>query len=256
MKNKKLTILAAALFVGAVVLLSLSGVGTARAAATARSEVYDAQMRMKSVGVALSENGVVVATSETDEGELTFSNIPTDRTFALNRGYEEVLVASNTGTIDEYIRVILDMYWLNEDGTKVTELAPSYVKPALVNGNYGEKWFDDLAAAGWIIDPNCSYVTGEGEQLIIYYNSAVEPGASTPAICNYLAVDGAIANTVATTRVETEKGILITNTYEYDGVYFAVAAKVDAMQTHNGTDAALSVWGVELTAENGTLSLN
>ena len=244
-KSTKLTIAIVALFAAAAVLIGFGGVGVARAAANYQSNEYVAQVQMKEVGVTLSENGTVID----DGGELLTNLIPAEEKFQTNKAYSEVLTFANAGTINEYIRVVVDIFWMNADGTKNTELQPSMIGMGL---NEGNDWVSDLEGAGWIVDPASSYLNG-GEQMILYYSQPVAPGDSTPAISNFLKIDGKVATAVEQTSADG----VVTTTYKYDGVKFGITAEADAVQTHNAQDAILSAWGVSVNAaEDGTLTLN
>ena len=248
-KDKKFAIIIAA-FVVAAALIVVGGVGTARAVAQYQSNAYEAQIAMKEVGVTISENGTLVADKQDNKvSDLLTNLVPEGETFATNKPYAEVLKATNAGTITEYIRVVLDLYWKDAEGNKLTNLSPSLIGMSLTEDG---DWLKDLEANGWVIDyDNSSYLNG-GEQLILYYAQPVEVGDSTSEISNFISVDSKISTAVT----QTEEDGVVTTVYKYDGVQFGVGIEADAIQTHNAEDAMLSAWGVKVNIDDdGTLSL-
>ena len=240
-KKRKAPVLTIGLFAAAIALLATSGVGVARAAAARQSELKTAELELQEVGVNLNENGTTVAKSGGEAGALLTGLLDEGEELQLNTAYDEVLNVTNTGTIDEYVRVVLDLYWVTEDATdgdqvKETSLTPDLIKLNLTNSD------------SWIVDPDSSYLDGSGEQLILYYAPALAPGADSVALSDTLTIDGSIASSVSQER----EGNIITTVYKYDGVAFGMRAEVDAIQTHNAKDAALSSWGV--TVGEGDLS--
>jgi hypothetical protein len=81
---------------------------------------------------------------------------------------------------------------------------------------------------------------------------------------NELTIDGAVAElgnketttTTTTQGPDNQKVTVITYRYDYDDFTFYIEADVQAIQTHNGTDALKSMWGVSnVSAANGTLTV-
>ena len=248
-KSKKGTALIAALFGASALLLAGSGIGAARAIAQYSSDTYQAELSMQNIGVTLNENGTPVSSrnySESAGGMVSTHNsdlltklLGEGEKFQVNHEYDEQLTVTNSGDIDTYVRVVLDLYWLKADGSgKETSLSPQLIKLELGDG--------------WLVDNSCSYVQGTGEQLILYYPTVLASGATSSPICDGIAIDGKIRSKVT----QTEEDGIITTTYDYDGVSFAIDAEVDAIQTHNASDAALSAWGENVTVSGDTLSLN
>ena len=77
--------------------------------------------------------------------------------------------------------------------------------------------------------------------MLYYTVPLTEQGSTSAPLATTLTLDPDINNVV--TRVEKD-GVL-ENTYDYDGMQFHVEAVVDAIQEHNASDAAMSVWGVD-----------
>lgn len=241
--KKKLSLI---LIVLALVLLGGSIMGSARAALTYYSEDYVAQMDVKSIGVSLVENGTVVSwrdylhkddawTQKT--GELLTNMLTKDEKLILNKKYKEELSVTNSGTIDEYIRVTVNRYWVDCDkdgnaiGKKRTDMDPAYIELNFLEGS------------GWIIDSSAS----TPERTVLYYTKPLSSGATSALFADTLAIDSSIMNSVA------QDG---TQSYFYQDVQFIIDAEVDAVQTHNAEDAIKSAWGVDVSVgSDGSLSL-
>ena len=114
--NKKLPLRYLALFVIAISLLLLSTISGARAALI-ESEKYVSDYEMYDIGITLTENDVPKGQRNYVEATRTWfektdpllSDIPEDK-FELGKTYDEVYRVRNTGTIDEFIRVIVYKY--------------------------------------------------------------------------------------------------------------------------------------------------
>lgn len=241
------------LILTAVVLLSFSAVGSARAALTYYSENYTAQMELQDIGVTLVEKSAQGSkdissrdyTGKNDEWNQTQGALlqdmlkETDGKLKLGRNYAEKLSVKNSGNIEEYVRVRIFRNWTKADGTKETSLAPSLIVLNMTNN-------------GWIIDESLS----TEERMVLYWPKILKKGEATPAFSDTLKIDASIASKVIKTTT-TEQGLTtITITFPYDGAMFHLEAEVDAVQTHNAKDAIKSAWGVEVNiASDGTLSL-
>lgn len=213
-REKKVTI---ALFAAAAVLLLASTVGGARAALTYASETYNSRVEMSRMGVALLENGKEVS------GALLGDLLEEGAAFQPGRIYEEKLTVSNTGEIDEYVRVTLYKYWTDKEGNKLPSLSPDLIQ------------LNTDSSGQWIADEDAS----TGERMILYYRQVLAPGTSTVSVLDSFQVDGKLAARVS----QKEENGVITTVYEYDGVQLWLAAEVDAVQTHSAADAILSAWG-------------
>lgn len=246
------------LFSLAIGLLGFSAVGSTRAALTYYSETYTAQIDVKSIGVTLIENDQPVSCRDylhaddrwsEQTGEL-LSAIPAEEEWQPGRLYDERLSVKNSGTIDEYVRVKIYKYWLGEDGKKRTDLSPSLIDLRLTGG-------------GWIVDEKATTAKlrdgdeRDGEMIVLYYNSVLKSGGTTPLFADGIAIDGSIAAKVKETVTTNADGWTnITTVYEYDGASFMLEAEVDAVQTHNAQSAIKSAWGVDVTVgADGSLTL-
>lgn len=267
-----------ALFVAAVVLLLISGVGSAQAALTYFSEDYVTHVEMKNIGVSLIENDEIVAWrdyisentwDETDtklpeevpfiepdttgdyvyrgaEGRLLEHMLASGETLKPGVAYPERLEVQNTGNkhndgegINQFVRVTVTKYWVDETGAKRTDVSPSLIDLHLVN--VGDAWLEDKEAA-------------TPERTVLYYSRVLAPGEVTPEFADTLTINKKVSSRV--TQTESEKGTVITTTYDYDGLTFCVEVCVEAVQDHNAEDAAKSAWGANVSIAGDRLSLS
>ena len=242
------------LFVLAVALLLGSSIGGTRAALTYYSETYTSRIQMYDIGVTLLENGKEISwrnyssagdgTWDIQPGELLKEMLAEGEALALGKKYQEDLKVRNTGTINEYVRVSIYKYWLDEDGKKLRDLSPDLIRLNLVN-----------LGTDWIVDEEA----GTDERTVLYYNKllyAEGQGLSeTAPFADSLIIDDSIAKKVSQETETNGNYTTITTTYDYDGVSFRIEVEVDAVQEHNAEDAVWSAWGRRVTVNDGTLSL-
>jgi hypothetical protein len=242
------------LFALAVVLLLGSSVGGARAALTYYSETYSSRLQMYDIGVTLNENGNAVSwrdynadsngTWSQTSGVLLADMLGQGENVVLGKAYPEAISVTNSGTIDEYVRVSLYTYWLDKDGNKMQELSPALIQLHLLCDQTG---YDN----GWLLDEAAT----TAERTVLYYRSILPAGTTSVPLSDTLTVDGLVASKV-TQETKTEGGYTtIVTTYDYDGVQFQLEARVDAVQTHNAADAIWSAWGRRVSVSDGALSL-
>lgn len=234
----------------AVGLLASSSVGGARAALTYYSETYTSRVQMYDIGVTLLENDKEISWRNYDsrkdngswleeKGVLLENMVPEGEKFKIGVWYPEELKVMNSGTINQYVRVSLYKYWLDENGEKVQTLTPDLIDLELQTDN------------GWMIDEESS----TDERTILYYNRVLETGETSPAFAGRLKIDQSVTAKVTQTTEKTANGSKIITTYDYDGVQFCIEATVDAVQEHNVEDAVWSAWGRKVTVNDGILSL-
>ncbi|MBR2578004.1 MAG: hypothetical protein IKE38_03635 [Erysipelotrichaceae bacterium] len=249
MKNKKTLII---LFVAVSCLFLFSAFNGARAALIT-SDDYQSEFGMYDIGVTLNENGDPIAWRNYDQDSGDWSEplnaeLLTDLT-KVNYGtvYDEVLTVTNSGQIDEYVRVTIYKYWVDENGNKVTDLDPYLIHLGLTEDER------------WMLDERYSTT----ERTVLYYalplaGSESGEAETTPAFCETVMLDGSIKNYIVQTESEVDSDgyTVVTNVYKYDGKTFCIDVEVDAIQTHNAPDAALSAWGRKISvASDGSLSL-
>ena len=242
-------------FVIAAGLLLFSSIGGARAALTYFSDNYQAQVRLYDIGVTLVENGEAVSwrdyNSQTADGTwnentgvLLANMLPEGEDFKLGKVYPEVLSVTNSGTINEYVRVTVLRYWEDSSGVKDQTLSPDKIHLHFLSGN------------GWIEDTEAA----TPERNVFYWTSLLNAGDSTADLTDTISVDAALAKKVTqetTTKTIGNKTYTdIKTTYDYNGYRFVVEAKVDAVQEHNAQAAIWSAWGRNVNVSNNTLTLN
>ena len=238
MKKKKLIYL---MLAAAMLLLLGSTVGSTRAALTYYSENYVAEITVSRIGVSLLENGEVVTSRNYNKNEwkvttnkgagstsgaLLSNMLKSGENLALNKKYDEKLTVKNSGEIDEYVRVRIYRYWM-QNGKKLTTLSPDLIDLNFVNTDR------------WIKNPN-----GTAECVELFYKGILPAGQETKSFADTIRIDGQLA---AEAYIE-QNGDTITTTYKYDGVEFHVDVEVDAVQTHNAQDAIKSAWGVDASS--------
>ena len=233
--NRRMSRSTALLFAAAIVLLAFSGIGGARAALGRYSQTYSARAQMQNIGVTLQENGKDVAWRNYDTksadgtwkeatGVLMQNIAPQGEALATGKAYTEHLTVKNSGTIDQYVRVSIHKYWVDKNGNKVQSLSPDLIKLHV------------LENSGWIVDQAAS----TSERTVLYYNQILKSGAVTPNLSDTLTIDDAVSAQAAA----------------YSDMQFAVEAEVDAVQTHNASDAIWSAWGRRVNIDkNGQLTL-
>lgn len=248
MKHAKGGIVTIALFAVAATLLVFSVVGSSQAALTYFSETYGAEVSMLDIGVTLVENGEAVSSRDytgsndawnTSQGVLVgkmLNGADGDKEeLKLGHKYKEELAVTNTGKIDEYVRVSVYRYWeMKNEATgryeKAPELDSSLIDLHLTNTN-----------GAWSVDESST----TEERTVLYYNSILPVGATTPAFSDTLEIKDEDIEAEVTRRTETDENgntVIITE-YDYDNARFVLRADVDAVQTHNATDAMISAWG-------------
>ena len=246
------------LFAVAACLLLVSTVGGARAALTYFSENYNTRVSMHDIGVTLVQDDEriawrdynSIADGSWDLNEGIYERDTTDGPYAsLLHGimgdetmlrYDHVyplhLAARNSGSIDEFVRMTIYSYWVNEDGTgKNTDLNPEYIELGLEE------------AGLWMLDEGST----TAERRVFYYNTILHPGETTPYVCDSLKINSDVIRVVTQ---EVDGSGNVTTTYDYAGAHFQLKVVVDAVQTHNADDAIWSAWGRRLTFDGNTLS--
>ena len=227
----------AGLAIAAVAALGLSGVTGARAALTYFSDTYTSQAQLHHIGVTLLEKSGDADTytkvayrdyegeGAWDEDEATLlENL--DETVVPGKTYNEALAVQNSGSINQYVRVIVKKYWIDDQGEKTQELDPS-----LIDLHFTEN--------GWMIDEDAS----TDERTILYYNDLLESGDTTTPLCDTIMINGSIATKVTEETIRSGDYTTIKTTYDYDGYGFVLEARAEAIQSHNADQAAISAWG-------------
>ncbi|WP_418752087.1 hypothetical protein [Frisingicoccus sp.] len=233
------------LFGLAAILLVLGTAGSSQAALTYFSENYTAQIQIYDIGVTLTENGNDISwRNYTGSGDIWNENTGVLLEYMLDeaageklvpgKAYPEALSVKNSGTIDQYVRVMVYRYWEDAQGKKTNELSPE-----LIDLN--------LTGNGWVKDEDAS----TAERIVLYYTGILTPGETAPAFSDTITIDSSVAKKFKETRETTGSGTIVKTTYAYDGYQFVLEAETDAVQTHNAADAIKSAWGVDVSIGSG-----
>ena len=250
MKRKtKMTRLNSFLLLGAVALLLFAGIGSARSAYI-ESDKYETQIATKNIDLQINENGDPVG----EDGALLKGLLKEDETLKIGQMYPESLTVTNTGDIDQYVRVTVYKYWTDADGKRVD------LEPELIKTVFGEE--------DWIVSESDS----TKERTVLYYTKPLKPGETTSDILTQVGLDQSVAKRITQTpeAAEPEDGDGTadgtaeeetkyqndTTTYDYNGVQFGITVDADGIQTHSAEKAIKSSWGVDVTIDaDGNLSI-
>lgn len=229
-----------AIFGTAIGLLLFSSVGGARAALTYYSENHMTKIETQRIDVALLEGGTRV-NGENASGELLQGLVSEGEKFQIGQKYDESLSVENTGEIDQYVRVIIYKYWVDQDGEKVQKVQnvdPYNIELTLANE---DEWWEDTEAS-------------TRERTVLYCKKRLVGSLSENS------GDKVTKPFVTGLRINEDVGKIATEgadgvTFDYQGLKFQVKVDVDAVQTHNAEDAILSSWGKNVTVnEDGSLN--
>ena len=221
------------------VLLLHGSVNEARAVLSIKSDDYSAVFETSHIGITLNENGSPIVTTGDGKAQLL------SKLTKYNYGtvYPEELTVTNSGSIDEFVRVTVYQYWRDEKGNKRMDLNPAYIDLKFVTGS------------GWVIDPEYSK---DPERTVLYYTALLPSGATSSPFASEISINGDIKRfyTQTVEKDENTGYTVITNEYLYNGKQFCVEIQADGVQTHNAEDAILSAWGRKVTVKDGTLKLS
>ena len=227
-----LRIAAALLCVALIVLGGL--IGRTRAALLEGSEA-DLQMGMSALDVQLVENAA--------GGETVFDGDEEGRLFAdlaetkIDPGYTypETVAARNSGSSDEYVRIIVKKYWTDADG-KDTEVSPDAIELVLND----KDWFEDKSESST-------------EKSVYYCRRSVAAGSDSPALFTGIRISPEVMADVSFSEPDDDK--VVTATFRYNGLKFNIEAEVQAIQYEHAGDAAGSAWGVtDISFSGGVVS--
>lgn len=225
------------LFALALLLLGSGTVGGARAALNIESQYYNSEVELYDIGVALIEqqtngNFKVVAGKNALMGESTpvAAAIKKDGKLRAGVRYPEVLAVRNTAEINEYVRVSVFKYWVDEKGNKFPEMDSNWIQLGFVTGN------------GWTIDKTPGSSTEE--RTILYYEPVLAPGEESTPFLSSVLIDNALVNKVKESQETIGDKTVIKWEYIYNGKQFCLEVIVDSVQDHNAEQAKISAWGV------------
>lgn len=270
---KKIPVSVLLMFVAAIALLVVSTVGGARAALTYYSDTYRAQFDMYHIGVTLNEyNNAEAVGTEEGRTEISWRNYVSDPQagvssdqqwiehtgelltwvgagenpkFKIGEKMNENLTVGNTGSIDEYVRVIIYRYW-EKDGKKLTYLDPGLIELDLnIEESDGYQWIKGAEPSN-----------GK-ERIVLYLNKPLPVNAESHPFLTGVTVSSDVYKYVTKEQREKHDNItVVSRQYAYDGAQFKVEVEVDGVQTHNAPDAIKAAWGktVSEPAADGSIS--
>lgn len=248
MKNRKraLPIGTLLMFIASAALLLTSTIGSAQAALTYFSEVYNSQVELYNIGVTLMENGQPVAFRDygneadgnwEESGTVLLAHMLEEgERLQLGRAYPEALTVKNSGSIEEFVRVNIRKYWVQvKDGLeeKRQDLSPDLIKLELDNE---EKWIQDPAAH-------------TAERMVLYYTDPLGVGETAAPFSKTLTIDGGVAKFVTKKTVQEDGHTITRTTFDYNGLEFRLDVEANAVQTHNAEDAIISAWGRQVEVD-------
>ena len=230
MKKTKLSKRTLAIFAAALILFAGGGYMGTRAALNTFGDPHLLNINTDSVGISLTGDDFNAARLISDD------NAVPGKEYAKN-----ISVKNDTGT-KQFVRVIVRKYWMEkvEDGSyqKVNEGLPDGAMD-LLQFSYGTN--------GWKV--NSDETTEERE--VFYYLSAVPANGQTTVLINSFKISPDVMKELTSST----EGNVTTYTYAYDGYKVGIDVEAQSIQTHNGTDAIRSIWGVQnITANGDTLS--
>ena len=246
-----------AAFVLAAALLIFSSVGGARAALGDPSQLLYGGVSMEHIGISLYENDLENPVSYRNYNYEKSDDVTTNwivggpetligdiSEVEPGKAYDEKLYVGNTGGIDQFTRVIVQTYWVDEKGNKDLSMDPTLIK---LHFNEDE----------WTIDKDAS--VSSNERTVLYLNHLLPVGEKSMFADSFM-IDSSIKNYIAKENVSTrtEGGIkytTYTKTYTYDGRQFKIEVTADAVQDHNAEAAIKSSWGRDVTISGTTLTL-
>ncbi len=246
MKKKQSYVPVVVLFVISLVFLGAGIIGSSLSELNIESNPVRSDIEMKQIGISLIENGTVVAQKIGNGQSTNTKALLSNGSVSYTSPSEEVLRVGNLGTIEEYVRVTVRKYWLDEDGKKNTSLDPALI---LLN----------LNTEDWIVDEDYT----EEERVILYYPnplpvySASDPDASkTPWFLDEIRIGGQIKNYYEREVKQEGEYTVVKLSYTYDGKKICLDVQADGIQTHSAVEAFKSAWGIDVSIdENGKMSL-
>ncbi len=216
------------------VVLAFTMISTAQAALDKKTNVYEANLTLSSLDVSLTENG-----QDRADGSTLLENLTGGERFAFGKKYDEDLAAVNEGSQPEYVRITINKYWLEPNGsiwTKDTSLDPAYIEPG---------WVTD----GWVLADGSepTKANTSGEQVVLYSVNPIDPGASL-SFMKTLRISPDVLGEAEPEYIETatDNGVYyVTTKYKYEDREFGIDVEVASVQTHNAADAIKSAWGID-----------
>ena len=228
------------LFALSMIMLVSGGIFYAAADPSIVSEDYLAEVDVNHLQVHLLENGTDVCKQD---GKLEMKSLPD--AMSPGKNYDEKISVQNGTEVDQYVRVIVRKYWIDEEGKKTTKLDPK-----LIRLSYGNK---DYNTSEWILNSR-----EHTEEADTYYRKNVLSDSESSDLFDTVSIDRSVAsesNMVESTRKEGDRTVT-TWKFKYEDYQFVIQADVQAVQTHNAKDAVESTWAVDnVTVDSGVINV-
>lgn len=255
-----------ALIIAAVLLFAGGGVAGTKAALNIRSELYRAHFYLNHLQVHLLENGedVCGGHNDLDGSSKVTGNLATSLGYqsisepgAVDPGklYEERIAAQNGNNVDEFVRLTIRKYWVQtgkaKDGTyfiktdkkgnpvKAENMDPKWIHLTYNGSEAGntEAWTENKSEA-------------TDESRTFYLKKDLDPNKPSADLFNKIMIDPKVAEIGRVDEKTDGNKTIYTYIYKYDGCAFFIEADVQAIQTHNATQAIRSQWGVSNVTAN------
>lgn len=210
----------------------------------------DSEIKLGSIGTALVENDNIIVYRAADklltdtsiDGTILANLTSNNKPIIPGKKYKEKLFVKNIGTIDQYVRVSIYRYFIDQDGVKSNEFNPEMIKLNYTN-----------LETNWLIDEDAS----TDERTVLYYKYPIEVGKQSATFVEDITIDSAVLSALQIDSTSKDGRTVITHQNKYSNVLAEVEIKVDAVQDHNAKDAIISAWGRSVTiGANGELSLD
>ena len=266
MAKKKITkggVLTTALVLAGAALVLTGTAGQSRAVLNYFSQDYRAEIEVSHIGVTLHERNTpeeawravsarnyvqhdgIGEWEETGEKKLLGNLTAEGEAVLPGKTYREYLTVQNTGSIEQYVRVVLYRYWTG-DASGERDADTAKLEPQLIRLG--------LNTEDWIVDETAS----TDERVVLYYRYPLRAEEYARPFLENVTIDRNIGLYVYETRQETDEKGRVTYTTEsvYDGKDFRLEAEADAVQAASAQAAIRSAWGVDVAvAADGALSL-
>ncbi len=229
--KKSNSIVTLLLFGLAIGLLLFSTIGSTRAALNVQSEILKSDVGMLDIRVELDNADGAVSGSALLSGMIA----PGER-IKPGMVYDRPVSVTNSGKIDEYVRVVVYKYWQNKSGDKDVRFDPDLIELVL--------------AGGWTKDTTAETL---GEKAVYYYTGGPLTSGESVPLLETVTINDSVLRLATQINPEDPGGQpgVIQTVYEYDGATFCIEIEADGVQTHNAKDAILSAWGKSVTVTDG-----
>lgn len=204
---------------------------------------YSRSVEVPGIGLEILENGKMVAYgtgSEHTYGTILNELIPSEG-LIFGKKYIPNISIKNNGGINEYIRVIIQKFWADENGKIDNTLDSSLIKINISNN-------DD-----WLIDKEI----GTSGRIVLYYRKPVKVSEETPKFIESIQIDPSVINKVNFKTEQAEDGsTIVTSNMLYNNKKVVIQIEASSVQEHNAVEAIYDEWRRKVEIDsNGILTL-